>query len=380
MPENLPAQLISVKQETESFINDFLKPLEEDISEDGVIPDEIKTKVREASRARGLFFKTQPKDFGGDPAGALELTMLRELFASANLRLGALVFGPGPGVLHAATGELKKNYLDPVVRGEKRGAFGFTEPDSAERPTWARREDDELVVTGQKSYVTGGDTADFVSVLLNVEKGTDGEGGTAMVVIDRDLPGVVIDRKFSSLDGSGHVSMRFDEARVPIANVIGKIGEGMPQALGNIGNVRLSVSAQATGICMWAIDFVTGYISSPHRSGTPLGDREGVRLRYADMRIETYAARSMLYRTARLIDQGDRAINETIATKVFCTETAGRVVDMAVQLVGGQALVKGHPLEKLYRQVRSFRFVEGASDLLRINLAKGRLELDQGRL
>ncbi|HJL62232.1 MAG TPA: acyl-CoA dehydrogenase family protein, partial [Pseudomonadales bacterium] len=118
----------------------------------------------------------------------------------------------------------------------------------------------------------------------------------------------------------------------------------------------------------------------PHRTGTPLGDKEGVRLRFADMRIETYVARSALYRTARIVDSGDNSVNETIATKVFCTETAGRVVDWGVQLVGGQALVEGHPLQKLYRQVRALRFVEGASDLLRINLAKGRLELEKGRL
>ena len=118
----------------------------------------------------------------------------------------------------------------------------------------------------------------------------------------------------------------------------------------------------------------------PHRSGTPLADKEGVRLRLADMRIETYVARSALYRTARIVDSGDNSVNETIATKVFCTETAGRIVDWAVQLVGGQALVCGHPLEKLYREVRSMRLIEGASDLLRLNLAKGKLELGKGRL
>jgi acyl-CoA dehydrogenase len=88
----------------------------------------------------------------------------------------------------------------------------------------------------------------------------------------------------------------------------------------------------------------------------------------------------MLYRTARLAESGENIVNETIATKVFCTETAGRVVDAGVQLVGGQALVSGHPLERLYRQVRSMRLMEGASDLLRINLVKGRLELDKGRV
>jgi acyl-CoA dehydrogenase len=98
------------------------------------------------------------------------------------------------------------------------------------------------------------------------------------------------------------------------------------------------------------------------------------------MRIDTYAARSMLYRTARLAETGDNIVNETVATKVFTTEAAGRVVDGAVQLVGGQALVRGHPLEALYREIRSYRLIEGASDLLRINLVKGRLELDKGRV
>jgi alkylation response protein AidB-like acyl-CoA dehydrogenase len=98
------------------------------------------------------------------------------------------------------------------------------------------------------------------------------------------------------------------------------------------------------------------------------------------MRIETFVARSALYRTARVVDSGDNSVNETAITKVFTTEAAGRVVDQGVQLFGGQALVAGHPLEKLYREARSLRFVEGASDLLRLNIAKGKLELGKGRL
>jgi acyl-CoA dehydrogenase len=111
-----------------------------------------------------------------------------------------------------------------------------------------------------------------------------------------------------------------------------------------------------------------------------LGNKEGVRLRYAELRIQTFAARSVLYRAARLVDEAENSVNEVIAAKVFCTEVAGSVVDWAVQLVGGQALVVGHPLESLYRRVRSLRLVEGANDLLRLNLAKGDLELGKGRL
>jgi alkylation response protein AidB-like acyl-CoA dehydrogenase len=105
-----------------------------------------------------------------------------------------------------------------------------------------------------------------------------------------------------------------------------------------------------------------------------------VRLRFADARIDAFAARSMLYRTARIVDAGENAVNETIATKVFATEAAGRVVDAALQLEGAGALVEGHPLERLYREVRALRFAEGASDVLRLGLARGRLELEKGRL
>ncbi|MBQ62365.1 MAG: hypothetical protein CMQ19_09850 [Gammaproteobacteria bacterium] len=380
MPDNLPEALVSLRKDANQFINEVLLPLDREIDDEQGVPRVVQEKVRQASRGAGFFYKTQPAEYGGDPAGPLELTMLRETWAAANCRLTQYIFGPGPGILHAATGDMKKNYLDPVLRGDKRGAFGFTEPDSATRPSWARIEGESMLINGQKSYVTGGATADFVSVLVNVEYKDGSKAGTAMVIIDREVEGVKVEHEFSSMEGGGHVSLVFEDVRVPLANVIGKLGEGMPRALGNIGNVRMMVSAQAVGMCVWTLEFIEKHLLAPHRTGTPLGEREGVRLRFADMRIETYVARSALYRTARLAETGENIVNETIATKVFCTEAAGRIVDMGVQLVGGHGLVRGHPLEKLYREVRSLRLVEGASDLLRINLVKGRLELEKGRI
>lgn len=380
MPENLPDNIAGVRTEMAAFIETHIAPHSLDIAPNEQQRQKLYDDIREASKKAGFFYKTQPKEFGGDPASTLELTLLREMLAAANSDLTSAIFGPGPGVLHSAEGSLKTRYLEPVLRGEKRGAFGFTEADSATRPTFAVIDGDDLLITGQKSYVTGGATADFVSILINVEQAGGSKMGTAMVAVDREASGVVIDREFTSMEGSGHVSMTFKNVRVPQAHVIGKIGEGMPRALGNIGNVRLLLSAQAMGMCQWVLDFVESYLKRPHRTGTPLADKEGVRLRFADMRIETYIARSALYRTARLVDSGENSVNETIATKVFCTETAGRVIDWGVQLVGGQALVQGHPLEKLYREVRSLRLTEGASDLLRLNLAKGKLELGKGRV
>ncbi len=140
------------------------------------------------------------------------------------------------------------------------------------------------------------------------------------------------------------------------------------------------IAAEAVGLARWAIEFTTAHLKAPHHSGEPLGAREGVRLRYADLRIRTFAARSMLYRTARLGEAGANIVNEGIACKVYATETLSDVVDGAIQLVGGKALTVGHPLEQLYREVRSLRLAEGASDVLRLNLARGSLDLDKGVL
>ena len=216
--------------------------------------------------------------------------------------------------------------------------------------------------------------------MVNVDPAGDLPGGPAMLVIERDTPGVVIDRRFNSMEGGHHVSLRFDGARVPATNVIGKVGEGMQRAVGNITEERIEISASAAGLAVWAVNYVAQHITAPHPSGSRLGDREGVRLRYSDIQIEAYVARSVLYRTARLADSGADIMNEAMATKVFVTEAAGRIVDGAVQLVGGGALIAGHPLEMLYRRVRGFRLAGGASDIMRLNIARGRIEFGAGRM
>ncbi len=379
MPESLAESDIALRERAKMFVREVLVPFEDELT-GGADAQAIRTRVIAASTSAGFFTMTQPESYTGVKVQALPLTVVREAFSAANLRVAGYAFAPGAGVLSAATGPLKEHYLDPVMRGEKRGSFGFTEPDSAPRPTWAVHNGDDIVVTGQKSYVTGGANADFVAALVNVEAAGDEAGGTAMVIIDIDAPGVTIERNFRSLEGGHHAAVRFDRVRVPKWRIVGNIGEGMPRALQDISRVRLALSAKACGLMQWAVEYVSEYIQAPHRSGTPLGNREGVRLRYADLRIDTYAARSMLYRTARMVDSDVNDVNEVMCTKVFCTEAAGRVIDAAVQLVGGDALTEGHPLERLYREVRSMRFAEGASDILRLNIAKGALDLGKGAL
>ncbi len=368
MPEQLTADLQALAERARAFARDELEPRRH------VPSDQARPEVIKASRAAGFFAMTQPAAFGGSEASTLALTVVRDELAAVNAPHAEAVFGPGPGVLASVDEPLRSTHLAPLLAGEKRGGFGFTEPDDAPAPTRAERDGAFLRITGQKSYVTGGGSADFVNTLVQLDE------GPAMVVIDTDLPGVSITRRFSSIDGSHHAAFRFDDVRVPASHIIGRPGEGMPRAMRQIGDVRLAIAANCVGTLRWVLGYVAEHLKQPDRSGTPRGAKEGVRLRYADARIRAFAARSMVYRTARLADAGENVVNEGMASKVFATEVLGDVVDTAIQLVGGSALVEDHPLAILYRQVRSLRLAEGASDVLRLNIARGILELDKGRI
>ena len=368
MPELLDEAQRALLAHTQAFAARELEPRR------GLHPARARAEVVAASRSAGFFQMTQPRAFGGAEASTLELTLVRDELAAMDAPFQEAVFGPGPGVLAGVGEPLASSHLAPLLAGEKRSAFGFTEPDDA-APTRARPSGDELVITGRKSYVTGGADADFVNTLVHID-----DKGPALVVIDTYAPGVILERTFTSLDGSRHAAFRFDEVRVPKSHLIGAPGEGLPRALRQIGDTRIAIAAQCVGTMRSVLDYLDGHLAQMDGTGHARGAREGVRLRYADLRIDTFAARSMLYRAARVADSGDNAVNEAIAVKVFATEAVGRAVDTAIQLVGGNALVDDHPLAVLYRRVRSLRLAEGGNDVLRLNLARGKLELDKGRL
>ncbi len=369
MPELLTTSQQTLIDTVRAFAREQLEPRRD------LDPRRARREVVEASRNAGLFAMSQPRAFGGSEASTLELTLVRDELAAVNAPHADAVFGPGPGVLADVGEPLRSRYLAPLLAGEKRGAFGFTEPDDAPAPTHAKADGEALQISGQKSYVTGGADADFINTLVQIEN-----QGPALVVIDTDLPGVEITRRFSSIDGARHAAFRFENVRVPRSHVIGNPGEGMPRAMRQIGDTRLSIAARCVGTMRWVLAYLTDHLQQPDRSGKARGNKEGVRLRYADLQIRAFAARSMVYRTARLADAGENVVNEGMACKVFATETLGDVVDTAIQLVGGSALVEDHPLAILYREVRSLRLAEGGSDVLRLNLARGRLDLGKGRI
>lgn len=371
MPEQLQAGQQQLLTLTQSFISERLAPLcERHAGETEALRREVVSSARETE----LFGLTQPRAFGGSEAGVLDLTVVREALAVSGLAARRFVLGPEPGFLAAATGPLAEKYLAPLLRGELRSAFAFT--DAQDRPTQARRVDGGWLIDGIKSYVSGGANADCFGIIARIRE----REGSLFAVVDADSPGLSVGEPFRSMDGSHHVALTLEDMFVADAALLGEPGMGLPRAMKQIGDTRLAMAADACGLMQYVLDHLEQHLLAPHRSGNPLSAREGVRLRYGELRIHAFAARSMLYRTARLADAGENVINEGMACKVFTTETLGNLVDTAIQLEGGQALVAGHPLERLYREVRVLRLAEGGSDLLRMNVAKGRFELGKGRI
>ena len=368
MPEFLDPDQLALRDKCHQFAKDHL--IQNITGQATATRDEIVRFAKET----GIYRMTQPKAFGGLESSQIELCVAREALASYNPNNLGACFGPSPGVLGAASGPLVESHLKPLMDGKIRGSFGFTEPDNVS-PTSAQEDGDLLRINGQKSYVTGGEDADFINTLVQIEG-----KGPSMVVVDTSCPGVVIEEKFTSLDGSHHAAFQFKDVEVPQFNVIGSAGQGLPKAMKQIGDTRLLFAAEASGFALWVLALLKDHLQSKDKSGTARGNKEVVRWQYANLRIKAYALRSMLYRTARLADSGENIVNEAMATKVFATEAIGEMVDTAIQLVGGVALVEDHPLAILYKKVRAWRLAEGASDVLRLNIGRGILELEKGRI
>jgi acyl-CoA dehydrogenase len=165
----------------------------------------------------------------------------------------------------------------------------------------------------------------------------------------------------------------FRDCRVPASDVLGEIGQGLPRALENIGGMRLSLAASATGTGLWTLRWLLESLDRPHRTGTPLAEREQVQAMVAESATDLYAARAALYSAASLAESGASADVETAIAKSLATEAAGRAVDRAIQLTGGAAVVEGHPLARLYREVRGWRIAEGTTEILRLSIARGLL-------
>jgi butyryl-CoA dehydrogenase len=327
------------------------------------------------ARAAGLGAINMPAEWGGGGLGLLEQVIVHEQLGQVTNGLWALVPHP-PIILKHGTPEQRERYLLPAIRGERRSAFGLTEPgagsdvraiDTIAAPTASGG----FRLDGEKWFVTGGDVADFLVVLAAVEPARR----LTLFLIDTDRPGVRVHRRpsFSQVHVLAHPEIRLEGVEVPAGAVLGAVGGGFELAKAWFTEERLLAAARCTGAAGRALRLAADWAGRRVQFGRPIGDHQLVQAMLADGAVDLALVRSLLYQVAWEADAAgpDPALHARVAmVKLAASEAGGRIVDRAVQVFGGRGSMREQPVERLYREIRRERVLNGTSEIQRLLVAR----------
>ena len=335
--------------------------------------------------AAGLLRYCVRSEFGGAAPDfdVRSIAIIRECLARAD-GLADFAFamqGLGSGALTlAGTAELRRKYLPRVVRGEALAAFALSEAgagsDVAAMQCVARRDGDDYVLDGAKTWISNGGIADFYCVFARTQPpsvrpdGTTAAGGISAFVVDADTPGLSIAARIDIVAPHPLATLEFRECRIPAANRLGAEGDGFKIAMRTLDVFRTSVAAAALGFAQRALDESLLQVRSRRMFGRRLADFQMTQAALADMATGVDSARLLTYRAAWLRDRGEPVTMEAAMAKMAATETAQGVVDRAVQLSGARGVMHGEIVERLYREIRALRIYEGATEVQKLIIAR----------
>jgi len=284
--------------------------------------------------------------------------------------------GLGTGSISlAGSEEIKAKYLPPVREGRAIAAFALTEPEagsdvSALAATATLDGPAHVRIDGMKTWISNGGIADHYVVFARSGEGP-GTKGLSAFVVDADAPGFEVASRIDVIAPHPLATLRFSGCRVPLANRLGRPGEGFKIAMATLDIFRSTVGAAALGLARRAFDEMMGRATTRHLFGAPLADMQVTQSVIADSAIDIDAAALLIYRAAWEKDRGAARITREASTaKAFATEMAQRVVDRAVQLFGGNGVRVGVKVEALYREIRAMRIYEGATEVQKLIIAR----------
>ena len=316
----------------------------------------------------------------GEDGGALDLRsicLLRECFAFHG-GLADFAFamqGLGSGAISlAGSAVLKAKFLPRVARGSAIAAFALSEPESGSDvgglATSARREGATYVLDGVKTWISSGGIADFYVLFARTGEGA-GTRGLSAFVVDAATPGLSADERIDVIAPHPMATLRLSGCQVPAERMLGSPGEGFKIAMRTLDVFRTSVGAAALGFARRALHEALGHARARRMFGQVLSDFQMTQAKLADMATAVDAAALLVYRAAWTRDTTGRAITREAAMgKMYATEAAQQVIDAALQMFGGLGVVSGHPVERLYREIRALRIYEGATEVQKLIIAR----------
>jgi len=359
--------------------------------------NEIATRAREYDEAEkfpkeqldglaelGFLGMIIPEEYGGAGFDTVSYSVALEEIARADASVAVIVSVTNSvccyPILSYGTEEQKQKFLVPLAKGEKLGAFCLTEPqagsDATNLKTRAVEDGDDYVINGTKSWVTNGGFSD-IHIVMAVTGEKDGKKEVTAFIVEKETEGLAV----SSIEhkmgqrASQTTELSFTDARIPKANVLGKVGEGMRVAFSSLDNGRIGIASLSVGVAQAALEEAQNYSKDRIAFGRPIAEHQAIQFKLADMATQTEAARLLTLRAAAMKDANHPQTGIYSAqAKLFASENANRVCAEAIQIHGGNGYSRHYNVEKYYRDARITTIYEGTSEMQRIIISRGILK------
>jgi acyl-CoA dehydrogenase len=369
-----------IRDTVRAFIRNEVMPLEPEVLRNeragrpGIDFEVLRDLRLKARNKAGFWGVNTPEEYGGMNLGPI-MSAIIEMECGRTF-VPFSFGGRADNILYLGTEEQKRRYLVPTIEGERRSCFAITEPDAGSDArnirTRARREGDEWVISGEKTFITGGNEADFVIVfaVTDPEKGAD--GGITCFLVDRDMGWK--SEPIQTMGEWGPASLVFDDVRVPADNVLGEVGQGFELAMRWIGQGRYMIPARAIGSTERMLQMAIDYAKTRRSMGHPIADYQAIQWMIADSQVEIEGAKWLTLYAAWRAEKGLDTRHASSIAKLSGAVMANQVVDRVLQIHGGMGYTKELPIERWYRELRLLRIYEGTDEIQRRTIARNLLK------
>ena len=377
MDFKLPEELQMLQQNLRRYVDNEMIPYERETLNGIELKPEWREKFQDGMKKLGLWMMDVPEEYGGPGLSLLAKSIVwQEL--GRTIALPAREDGiTGPQVRHILfqlQGEMREKYLMPTLRGEKRACFAQTEPDAGSDPggmrTTAVLEGDHYVINGVKRFITGAGKSDYMQLMAATDRSKGSRGGISCFIVDMNTPGVTLTAQYETMMGDKPWEIVLDNVRVPVSHRVGEEGKGFGLAQTWLGAGRVKHGSRALGVAERSLEMAVKYSHQRSTFGKPLAERQGIQWQLTDIWMNLDVATLLVRRAASLIDDGQEARVEAYHCKYFADEMAFAAIDRCMQIHGGIALTTDLPIERMWRQQRSYRITEGASEVMRTVIAR----------
>jgi alkylation response protein AidB-like acyl-CoA dehydrogenase len=360
-----------------TLAHEKIAPRAAEIDESHEFPWDIVELFRE-NDIFGLFFSDRYGGLGtGTLLGLIAIEEVSKVCATSGLILAVQELG-SLSLKLAGSDEQKERYLPKLASGEWLCAYALTESesgsDSAAMRSTARRDGDAYVLNGSKRFITNAGVANVYTVFAKTDPDA-GHSGISAFIVEGDTPGFAVARLEPKMGISGSTTgeLTFDNVRIPAGNLLGEEGEGFKIAMRILDRSRSGIAAQALGIAQGATDYALDYAKTRETMGKPIAQHQLIQAKLADMETECEAARGLLYRFGRMVDDGadDAELTKASAmAKLKCGDVAMAVSTDAVQILGGYGYIKEYPVERFMRDAKITQIYEGTQEIQRLVIAR----------